>query len=564
MKKLLLIVAQMALLFVFVNGQVFKVGALYYTVTDVPLKKAMVVPENYPTRNYSPANKPTGNITIPSTVLNPNDNETYTVTKISKDCFNYDDVLTGIVIPKTVEVVDTGAFGFCSALTSVVFEKGGTNPLRINRNAFGYSNKFETLELPDNLTAIEDYAFLECIKIESVTLSENLIELYETAFFKLDNLKTFICRAQNPPTFKTANKAGEEPNPGAVFLSTDISKVTLWVPEGRSSYYTGNPWQYFKEKKEVVPIEKQVVKVGNLYYKITDLDNKKVMVVPENYPTLNYSPANKPTGNITIPSSINHPGDNQNYTVAKISKQCFIYNNDLTGIIIPNTVEVVDTSAFQECRNLESLIFEEGGVNPAVIRRAAFSYCTKVPELVIPDNYTVIEDWVFENNTAATSVTLPKNLTHLYERSFWELTSLQSLYCRAQNAPTVVPNDGDERDPYPPGIFEWKTNIANVDLFIPVGSSASYSGTPWSSFKSKTEMIFTNNRELKDNSKLSITRNADVITVSGLRNNQHIQIFNINGQLVHDEYVKSNVLQIKLNKGMYIVKTDSEVNKISL
>lgn len=561
MKKAYLLFALFVGCSLFIQAQVFQVGSLYYTVTDAANKKVMVVTQNWPVLNYT--TQPSGNITIPSTVTNPNDSQIYTVVKIAKNTFDHNELLTGVVIPNTIEVIDTTAFGFCTALTSVVFEKDGANPLRINRAAFQYSSQFITLELPNHLTAIEDYAFLECNKVRTVTLSENLTELYEQAFFKLDSLKTFICKAQNLPTFKTANKEEHEPNPGAVFTWTDLSKVTLWIPEGTSSVYTGNPWIYFKEKREVVPVEKQVVKVGSLYYKITDLNNKEVMVVPENYPTLNYSATNKPSGNITIPSSITHPGDNETYTVTKISKECFNYDDLLTGITIPNTIEVVDTAAFRQCSNLTSMTFEDGGVKPGVVKRAAFSYCTSLTSIIIPDHFTTIQDWVFESCGNVTDITLPKNLINLYEYSFWDCQGLESLYCRAQNAPTVLPLNGEERAGDPGAIFP-RTPIGDVDLYVPTGSSSNYTGNPWMYFKSIAEMTTTGNKNVNGNGNLQISRNRNGITISGLSHNKSIQIFAVNGQVIHAASIASESLNIRLNKGTYIVKIDNQIQKIVL
>ncbi|GAB1416812.1 hypothetical protein MASR2M117_22180 [Paludibacter sp.] len=466
MKKVLITIVHVALLSVLVHAQVFKVNALYYTVTDAVEKEVQIVPENYPTPSYAPQNVPTGDIIIPATVINPNDSETYTVTKISKSCFAYNNSITSVTIPNTVEIIDSLAFRECKFIETLTFAEN-SSLVRINNAAFSYNWALTELNLPEGLEVVEDWAFLECKNVTKVTLPSTINTLYEMSFRDLTAIKDFYILAQTPPSF-----VGVAP---WAFYNT-AGNATLWIPKGKSATYTGDPWGTFKAKKEILPLDEQVVKVGNLFYKIIDLEAKKVMVVPENYPTLSY--ITPPTGSIVIPSSITHPGDNETYSVTKIGKNCFIYNNSITGITIPNTVEVIDTFSFNECKSLETLTFEENS-SLKRINRSAFAYNWALEELNLPEGLEVVEDWVFLDCKSVTKITLPSTITTLYEMSFRDLNAIQDIYCLAPIPPSFI------------GVPPWAFyNTADkATLWIPQGKSATYTGDPWGTFKAKKEIV---------------------------------------------------------------------------
>ena len=102
----------------------FKVGQLYYKITDTLNRKVAVVPEksSYPYYNYS---NPTGAIAIPATVANGGN--TYSVTSIGQYAFYGCSGLTSINIPNGVTSIEKYAFYYCSGLTSINIPNGVTS-----------------------------------------------------------------------------------------------------------------------------------------------------------------------------------------------------------------------------------------------------------------------------------------------------------------------------------------------------------------------------------------------------------------------------------------------------
>ena len=93
------------------------------------------------------------------------------------------DVLT---LPDTLKEIPAGSFKACKGIKKLVF---GKNITSIGNGAFAYSN-IENVQMNDNVTVLDEYAFYYCTKLANVNLSKSLtkIEGYET-FKYTDALK---------------------------------------------------------------------------------------------------------------------------------------------------------------------------------------------------------------------------------------------------------------------------------------------------------------------------------------------------------------------------------------
>ena len=93
------------------------------------------------------------------------------------------DVLT---LPDTLKEIPAGSFKACKGIKKLVF---GKNITSIGNGAFAYSN-IENVQMNDNVTALDEYAFYYCTKLANVDLSKSLTKIdgYET-FKYTDALK---------------------------------------------------------------------------------------------------------------------------------------------------------------------------------------------------------------------------------------------------------------------------------------------------------------------------------------------------------------------------------------
>ena len=93
------------------------------------------------------------------------------------------DVLT---LPDTLKEIPAGSFESCKGIKKLIF---GKNITSIGNGAFAYSN-IENVQMNDNVTVLDEYAFYYCTKLANVDLSKSLTKIdgYET-FKYTDALK---------------------------------------------------------------------------------------------------------------------------------------------------------------------------------------------------------------------------------------------------------------------------------------------------------------------------------------------------------------------------------------
>lgn len=123
-------------------------------------------------------------------------------------------------------------------------------------------------------------------------------------------------------------------------------------------------------------------------------------------------------GKIVIPSSIDYNGTT--YIVTSIAPYAFSPSIDsssggLTFVDIPNTVTEIGYSAFEDCRNLESVIIPNSVTS---IDFRAFDTCTSLASIVIPNSVATIEEETFRRCYGLTSVVIGNSVTSIAARAF--------------------------------------------------------------------------------------------------------------------------------------------------
>ena len=145
------------------------------------------------------------------------------------------------------------------------------------------------------------------------------------------------------------------------------------------------------------------VEIDGIYYNL--ITKAKVAEVTSN--------PNKYTGSVNIPPSVSHGGIT--FTVTSIGEYAFSQCSGLTSVTIPNSVTSIGASAFSGCSGLTSVTIPNSVTS---IGGEAFYNCSGLTSVTIPNSVTSIGDGAFSNCSGLTSVTIPNSVTSIGSSAF--------------------------------------------------------------------------------------------------------------------------------------------------
>ena len=120
---------------------------------------------------------------------------------------------------------------------------------------------------------------------------------------------------------------------------------------------------------------------------------------------------------LTLP--VNYHGKNY-----EIGNSAFTYCTNLKKVTIPNSVTNIGSAAFRHCENLTHVLIPNSVTN---IGRSAFYYCTNLTNVIIPNSVTFIDDFAFSYCDRLTNINIPNSVTSIGEYIFTSCDGLTSV-----------------------------------------------------------------------------------------------------------------------------------------
>ena len=107
-----------------------------------------------------------------------------------------------------------------------------------------------------------------------------------------------------------------------------------------------------------------------------------------------------------------------------IADEAFSYCSSLTSVTVPDSVTSIGSYAFSYCSSLTSVTIGNGVTR---IGYSTFKDCTSLTSITIPDGVTKINDYTFSGCTSLASVTIPDSVASIGYYAFGNCSSLTSV-----------------------------------------------------------------------------------------------------------------------------------------
>jgi hypothetical protein len=288
--------------------------------------------------------------------------------------------LSSIKIPNSVTRIRYGAFDHCIALNDITI---GKNVIIIEAEAFNHCTSLKTITIPNNVVEIGEGAFFGCTNLESITLPNSVTQMGDRIFSHCSNLKqvsigTGIVSLSKDSFLKCSSLTN-------IIFSNNITKISSCAF-----------WQCESLESITIPNSIKEIDYGAFYkcnslsaVHITDLAtwcNIKFESEDANplYLGKKLYLNNKLVTDLNIPIS-----------TSSIGEFTFYDYPYLTSVIIPDSVININSSAFNGCKNLES-VFCKAAI-PPTIGDNVFNHNANKRKIFVPkssiESYATSENW---------------------------------------------------------------------------------------------------------------------------------------------------------------------------
>ena len=375
---------------------------------------------------------------------------TLNVTSIGESAFKGCTSLTSVTVPDSVTSIGDSAFYGCTSLTSVTI---GNSVTSIGDCAFYNCTSLTSVTIPDSVTSIGKYAFYKCTSLTSVTIPDSVTSISNFAFYKCTSLTSvtipnsvtsigdyvfYNCTSLTSVTIpNSVTNIGESAFNGCTSLTSvtipdSVTSIGHSALSGcsnlKSVNYNGTKAQW----KSISGYDNvsQIIKCTDGIYANSNtiiIDSVKYRL-NDDYTAEVISYSGTPE-NIAILESVTYEG--LTFKVTSIGSSAFSNCTSLTSITIPDSVTTIGNNAFSGCSSLTSV--------------------------TIPNSVESIGDNAFQNCSSLTSATIGNNVTSIGSSAFFGCSKLKKI--EVPDSVTYIGSDAFDGTAFYNTVKNWKDGV---------------------------------------------------------------------------------------------------------
>ena len=389
-----------------------------------------------------------------------------TLTTIGEYAFSGCISLTALTLPDSVQQTGRGAFSGCNSLTSLTAPFVGNSRTSENYLSylFGAYSYYDSYMVPASLgeviltdvDRVADYAFYNCAQLTSVSLPEGLEQIGDYAFQSCGQLTSVFLpeglsylgtesfggcgRLQSISLPSTLSYIGSNAFTNCyrlyeVYNNSDLPLTCGMWEYGMAAYYA---YAVYGTGEEPVDVEKDG-------YRLISADAGWVLVgAPED------------AEDVSLPASFRRGG--QTVDAYEVAHHLFYQSETLKSFYAPAAVTAIGSYALAYCGNLESAVFDPA--SPLTqISEYLFCDCASLAEVSLPESVEIIRTMAFSDCREMKTFTVGEKVTDIQWDAFLSCDRLYSVrnesalplragssdYGRvAQNAIAVLSKENEE------------------------------------------------------------------------------------------------------------------------